>query len=229
MAAALSVRGWPKVLQPVVSRPFLVASVAAGLAVYVFAARWIPRPVTRGLIGWDTGIGLFVALSFRSMWGCSCEVMKARSIHHDEGRHVMLLLTLVASAASVAAIISQLGATHGSTAGHLAHVALTAGTIALSWVFVQTAFAIHYAHVFYCTEASSAEHRGGLVFPGDEGEPDYWDFVYFAFVIGATSQTADVDIASKELRRIATLHGMTAFAFNTAILATMINLAAGLI
>jgi uncharacterized membrane protein len=229
MAAALSVRGWPKLLQPVASRPFLVASALVGLAVFLFTAHWIPRAITRGLIGWDSGIALFVASSFGSMWGCSCAVMKQRSIHHDEGRHVMLLLTVVASAASVAAIISQLGAAHGSPAGHLAHVGLTAGTIALSWVFVQTCFAIHYAHVFYCAEEASAAHKGGLVFPGDEGEPDYWDFVYFAFVIGATSQTADVDIASRELRRIATLHGMTAFAFNTAILATMINLAAGLI
>jgi len=88
-------------------------------------------------------------------------------------------------------------------------------------------FAIHYAHVYYLTEEGSPQHRGGLDFPADDA-PDYWDFLYFALVLGATSQTADVNIQSKEIRRIAAAHGVIAFAFNTAILATMINLAAGL-
>ncbi|MEJ0065556.1 MAG: DUF1345 domain-containing protein [Caulobacteraceae bacterium] len=82
--------------------------------------------------------------------------------------------------------------------------------------------------VYYLAEEGAGEgHRCGLEFPDDD-EPDYWDFLYFSAGIGATSQTADVNIRSKELRRIATAHSLISFAFNTAILATMINLAAGL-
>jgi uncharacterized membrane protein len=141
----------------------------------------------------------------------------------------MLALALGAAVASVAAILAELGGAKGGDKTHEAFsVGLTAGTIILSWLFVQLVFAIHYAHVFYLAETTDCEtHRGGLLFPGDE-EPDYWDFVHFSVVIGATSQTADISIASKEFRRIGTLHCLIAFAFNTTILATMINLAAGL-
>ena len=105
-------------------------------------------------------------------------------------------------------------------------VMLAAGTVVLSWLFVQIVFAMHYAHVYYMEE-DNGRPKGGLEF-GECGEPDYWDFVHFSIVLGATSQTADITFSSKETRRIGTLHTLVAFGFNTAILATMINLAAGL-
>ena len=103
-------------------------------------------------------------------------------------------------------------------------VMLAAGTIVLSWLFVQIVFAMHYAHLYYLAEESGAT-KGGLEF-GGEGAPDYWDFVHFSIVMGATAQTADITFSSKEMRRIGTVHTLVAFGFNTAILATMINLAA---
>jgi uncharacterized membrane protein len=96
----------------------------------------------------------------------------------------------------------------------------------LSWLFVQIVFAMRYAHVYYLEEEEGSP-KGGLEF-GECGEPDYWDFVHFAIVLGATSQTADITFSSKEMRRLGTLHTLVAFGFNTAILATMINLAAAL-
>ena len=68
-------------------------------------------------------------------------------------------------------------------------------TILLSWAFTHTIFALHYAHEYYDRTA------GGMAFPGEEREPDYWDFVYFSFVIGMTSQVSDVGVTSKEIRR----------------------------
>ena len=96
-------------------------------------------------------------------------------------------------------------------------------TIVLSWAFIHTMFALHYAHEFYDRTA------GGMAFPGDDREPDYWDFVYFSFVIGMTSQVSDVDVTSKEIRRTVTAHGVVAFVFNVALLALTINLAASAI
>ena len=107
-------------------------------------------------------------------------------------------------------------------------VALAAGTVVISWLFVQVAFAMHYAHVYYLAEDSCSTHQGGLDFGYGAEEPDYWDFLHFAIVIGATSQTADIVFKSKLMRRVGTLHSVIAFGFNTAILATMINLAASL-
>jgi uncharacterized membrane protein len=196
--------------------------------VFLVSQHWLTRMSTRCLVGWDTGVLVFVILALVSMCTNDPAKMRARALAHDEGRHFLLVLAMAAAAASVVAIIAELGG--AKARGELLEafsVGLTAGTIALSWFFLQVVFTLHYAHVYYLAEDTDAEHRKGLAFP-DEEEPDYWDFLYFAAGIGATSQTADVNIRSKEIRRIATAHSLISFAFNTAILATMINLAAGL-
>ena len=97
-------------------------------------------------------------------------------------------------------------------------------TIVLSWAFIHTIFALHYAHEFYDEDAPRG---GGMAFPGGEEEPDYWDFVYFSFVIGMTAQVSDVGITSKQIRRTVTAHGIVSFLFNAALLALTVNLAAG--
>ncbi|NGX99441.1 MAG: DUF1345 domain-containing protein, partial [Candidatus Afipia apatlaquensis] len=96
-------------------------------------------------------------------------------------------------------------------------------TIALSWAMIHTTFALHYAHDFY-----RSAKAGGLSFPGGE-DPDYWDFVYFSFVIGMTAQVSDVGVTDKIIRRTATVHGVVSFIFNTALVALMVNIAASAI
>jgi uncharacterized membrane protein len=220
---------WSRALQPITSRPYLVIGAIVGILLFALTGSVFTRTVTRGLVGWDCGVLVFILLSLNSMRDSDYHRMRARAVAHDEGRHSMLALAMVAAAASVAAIVTELSGAKGrDQVLEVFSVLLTAGTIALSWFFVHLVFAIHYAHVYYLAEEGAGDgHRCGLEFPDDE-EPDYWDFLYFAVGIGATSQTADVNIRSKELRRIATAHSLIAFAFNTAILATMINLAAGL-
>ena len=221
-------RVWPRVLQPILSRPHLVAGALVGVAVFFIARHWAARETTRLLMGWDSGVLTFLALTFPSLADVDHARMKRRAIEHDEGRHLMLLLAITATVFSVAAIGAELAAAKGqSVAREALRVGLAAGTIILSWVFVQTVFAVHYAHVYYMQEDDGTGHKKGLQF-ADDDPPDYWDFLHFAFIIGATAQTADIVIVSKELRRIGTVHSLLAFAFNTAILATMINLAANL-
>ena len=228
MAAAEN--AWSRLLQPITSRPHLAIGTLVGLSVFAVSGHWFARGVTRGIVGWDCGVIVFIVLSLASMIDSNYQRMRARAIAHDEGRHFMLGLAMVAAIASVAAIVAELSSAKSrGNVYELFSVGLTAGTIALSWFFVHLVFAIHYAHVYYMAEEESldAAHKCGLEFPDDE-EPDYWDFLYFSVGLGATSQTADVNIRSKEIRRIATAHSLIAFGFNTAILATMINLAAGL-
>jgi uncharacterized membrane protein len=100
-------------------------------------------------------------------------------------------------------------------------------TIFSSWSFVHTSFAPHYAHEYYGEGAN--QRRGGLNFPGEEGEPDYWDFLYFAANLGATGQTSDVTITSRGIRRVALAHTILAFLFNTTILALAVNIGASAI
>ncbi|MBS0412346.1 MAG: DUF1345 domain-containing protein [Proteobacteria bacterium] len=229
MAEDTRAERWPRFLRPFAARPRLMAGFLVSILVYVLSSQWIVRDVTRAIIAWDIGALTFIVLAMSSMVDCNHEQMKQRALRHDEGKHFILLLTLFAAVASVAALGAELAT--AKTAGAQQEglrVLLSAGTIGLSWMFVQVVFAQHYAHHYYMEhEECAGEHREGLEFPGDE-PPDYWDFLHFAVIIGATAQTADVTIVSKSLRRVATVHSMISFAFNTAILALMINLAAGL-
>lgn len=229
MAAVTGARAWPRILQPFAARPRLLAGFVIGVLVYVVSSHWIVRDVTRAIIAWDVGALSFVVLAMSSMVDCNHEHMKRRALDHDEGKHFILLLTLFAAVASVAALGAELATAKTAGAGQEGlRVALSAGTIAVSWTFVQVVFALHYAHHYYMEhEECAGQHREGLEFPDDD-PPDYWDFLHFAVIIGATAQTADITIVSKSLRRVATVHSMISFAFNTAILALMINLAAGL-
>ena len=96
-----------------------------------------------------------------------------------------------------------------------------------SWLVVHTLFTLHYAHVYYRSLARRPSVEA-LEFPGKDA-PDYLDFAYFSFVIGATAQTADISVSSSEMRRLALLHGMLSFLFNTVILALSINMLASLL
>ena len=212
-------------LRPLLNRPYLLTALAAGAILYVASAAWIARPITRALIGWDGGVLLFLAFALFFMRKVDIAQIKERAARLDEGGHLIFLLTIVAAIASVGALLAELSIAKGATDAAL-RVALAAGTVLLSWLFVQVVFALHYAHIYYLEEAAG-QPTGGLDF-GQCGEPDYWDFVHFALVLGATAQTADIGFTTKRMRRIGTLHTLVAFGFNTAILATMINLAAAL-
>ncbi len=215
----------PSFLRPLINRPYLLSAIAFGLVLYFATMPWIERAITRALVGWDGGVVLFLGLAYFFMSNADPERIKRRAIAHDEGGDLMFVLTILASLASVGALAAELSAAKGHPGGGY-RVTLAASTVVLSWFFVQIVFAMHYAHIYYLAE-ENGEPRGGLEF-GACGEPDYWDFVHFAIVLGATAQTADINFSSKEMRRVGTLHTLVAFGFNTAILATMINLAANL-
>jgi uncharacterized membrane protein len=209
------------------SRPYLLTAIAVGVALFFAATPIVHSAMTRAIVGWDGGVVTFVALSFLFMAGADESCMKRRALAHDEGAHLMLLITIFAAVASVGGLVIELSVAKGQPGADL-RVALAAGTVVISWLFVQVAFAMHYAHVYYLAEDTCSTHQGGLDFGYGAEEPDYWDFLHFAIVIGATSQTADIVFKSKQMRRVGTLHSVIAFGFNTAILATMINLAASL-
>jgi uncharacterized membrane protein len=165
---------------------------------------------------------VYLALAYAMMFRCGHEHIKPSAILQDDGRFLILMVTQLGALASIAAIVFELGASKRSGAG----LTLAVVTIVLSWAAVHTTFALHYAHDYY-----RASTPGGLSFPGGgaKDKPDYWDFVYFSFVIGMTAQTSDVGITDKFIRRTATVHGIIAFAFNTALLALMVNIAASAI
>ena len=214
----------PALLRIVRARPRLFTCGAIGAVVVgiAFATSW--RTATRLLTGWDVTVALYLALVFQMMGLSSTDTMRQHAAEQDEGRLTMLILTVASALASVAAIFAELGGSTGPAGSRPpGNVALAAFTILLSWAFIHTIFALHYAHEFY-----DDTDGGGLAFPGDR-EPDYWDFVYFSFVIGMTSQVSDVGVTSKQIRRTVAAHGVLSFVFNVALLALTINLAASAI
>jgi uncharacterized membrane protein len=218
-------RGHPTLtpLRVVRARPRLFASAAVGLVVTVaLAVRPSWEPATRLLVGWDLGITVYLVLAFEMMATSGVRRIRERAARQDEGRIAILVLTVAAALASLAAILVELG-TGGAGSRPAGRLVIATVTIVLSWGFIHTMFALHYAHDFY------GERAGGLVFPGGEAAPDYWDFVYFSFVIGMTSQVSDVGITSKAIRRTVAAHGIVAFLFNVALLALTVNIAASAI
>jgi uncharacterized membrane protein len=205
----------------VYARPRTFLSVAAGIVAF-FLLPGSLRLVTRMLIGWDTFVALYLLLVYTMMLRCGLSHIRRNAVLQDDGRFLILLVTALAAFASIAAIVFELGNSHHSTG----ELALATITVALSWAAVHTAFALHYAYDYY-----RGAKPGGLQFPsGDEHEkPDYWDFVYFSFVIGMTAQVSDVGITDRTIRRTATAHGIVSFVYNTALVALMVNIAASAI
>jgi len=208
------------------ARPRLTTATVVGLACLLVLPAHLPA-TTRALLAWDVGVGLYLGLAWTMMLRSDLERMRWRAKVQDDGAVVILTLTVLAAIASLAAIVLELFNV-SDLPSHEArlHLALVVITIVLSWSFIHTAFALHYAHEFYDDDPKCAHPC--LDFPGNE-QPNYIDFLYFAFVIGMTSQTADVSMASRQMRRLGLMHGVISFFFNTTLLAVTINIAAGLV
>jgi uncharacterized membrane protein len=217
----------PLAVRVLLSRPRLFISVVVGIAVaVVLPYSLVQLPVTRAIVGWNVGALLYLVLALKMMFGSSHEQMRSRALTQDEGNTTVLVLVVLAALFCVGAIVAELAVVkdlHG--APRYAHIALATMTIATSWAFTQTMFALHYAHDYYLT-AIRGEH-GGLDFAGGQA-PDYGDFLYFACSIGTSGQTADVALSSRKMRRTGTLHCVLAFFFNTTLVALTINIASGL-
>ena len=95
MAKQILVRRRARILQPVASRPHLVAAILFGILFFFLSQLWDIRIITRVVIGWDGGVLVFLALAIQFMRGADHDCMKRRAIAHDEGRHLMLLLTMM--------------------------------------------------------------------------------------------------------------------------------------
>ena len=213
-------------------RPRLIASVVVAIAVFLIEPGSMSDRSTSMLVAWNGGTVLYIALNLMTIAGATPSTIRWRASLTDEGRFAILILVVLAALATMGAIFVQLHVAkdmRGLTKG--LHLALAGLTIVSAWVFIHLTFALHYAHEYFdetkTLPGETPKWRGGLAFPGTD-EPDYWDFLYFSFIIGVASQTADVAITSKSMRRTSLAHSVVAFFFNSAILALTINIAAGL-
>ncbi|MDN3921856.1 DUF1345 domain-containing protein [Roseateles violae] len=205
-------------------RPRLSSAIVAGLLLGLLWPAAMPV-LTRCLIGWTGGVWLYLLLALHMMLRADHAHLQRNAKAQADSIGAVLLLAIAGAIASLGAIALELAQLRpGLAAAAWPHLLLAIATVSGSWLLLPVEFALAYASLY---------HRGkdtphGLEFPGDEADPDYMDFMYFSVTIAATSQTSDVAVSARPMRRLVLLHAALSFVFNTSVLALTINLLAGL-
>ena len=209
------------------TRPRVYWAALAGLA----ALSILPPSLSanaREALAWIVAALVYLGIAGSMMLKSSSQTIANRAAQEDDSRMVIIALILAAVVSSFISIAGLMTEAKQAPQFKFAYLSLATMTIVVSWFVMQMTFTLHYAHEYYRPSVRDSDAAGGLVFPG-ETTPDYWDFLYFATSIGATSQTSDVGISSRAIRRLVTVHAIVSFFFNSAVLALTINLAASLI
>ena len=183
----------------------------------------------QALLAWCVGLVVYLVLAWWLCLAFDAKRTRERAQAQDEPSVVLVLVLLLANAACVVAVTMLMQQSRDLSGFEQAlYISLSAASLAASWFFIQTIFAFHYAHRYYFEEKQGEPDGPGLKFPGGLA-PDYFDFLYYAHVVGMTSQVADVQVTSREMRHITLVHSVLAFGFNMLILALSINVVAGLL
>jgi uncharacterized membrane protein len=218
-------------LRALTARKAVAWSIFSGLGVWLLLRVFAPDslPVARMLIAWDVAVSIYLASVFWLLHDATPADMERHAADHRVGRFFVLAISLSALIISLAVIVFEIraiGAQPERFQGLLILFVLV--TVALSWLFIHTSFATHYAFDYYSAREDGAGKRGGLDLHNGE-DPDFWDVWSFSVTIGLCFATADIDITSSSIRRISTIHGIASFLFNTVILAATVSFAGALL
>ncbi|MBX9678385.1 MAG: DUF1345 domain-containing protein [Gemmataceae bacterium] len=206
-----------------------VALVVAAL-VFGISFRRVLFPASL-ILAWDAFAICSLAIAWAGIFFTDARTRVQEAHLQDSGRAAICCCVSLAAIAGLFGAVLLLDSAKSLAAEEARWIVpLAAATVISSWLLVHTMLTLHYAHVCYRIAAKSKEKPPnlGVVFP-DEPQPDFLDFAYFSFVIGMTCQVSDVQITSRRVRRIALVHGLLSFGFNTVILALGLNLASGLL
>uniref|UniRef100_B2UJQ3 DUF1345 domain-containing protein n=3 Tax=Ralstonia TaxID=48736 RepID=B2UJQ3_RALPJ len=212
----------PELSRFAAARPRLLVALSLGVVVgmLVPAERgWL----TRTLLGWDAAVWTYLVLISGMMLRADPRRIRAVARREDERASAVLAVVCLGVVASMVAIAFELATARSAGHAQAWHTAFAGVTVLGAWLMVPMMFTVHYAHLYY-----RARDELPLQFPDREIEPDYWDFLYFSFTIAVASQTADISIRSRAMRRAVLGQSLLSFFFNTSILALSINIAASL-
>ncbi len=216
---------WP--LRVVRAHPRISTGLLVSLLSY-FVLPGALMPSARAVLAWDIGSLVLLVLA-GVLFARGGGAMERAAAEQEEGEWTIFFIVLAGVVFSFVALTVVFGGVKDMTPGvRRFHIGLVAATLLLSWLVTHVVFAMRYAHEYYAKHLGGPGVDGGLEFPGGE-PPDYWDFAYFAIVVGMTFQVSDVQITARKLRRLATVHGLIGFLFNTVIVALTVNIAASLL
>ena len=168
------------------------------------------------MAAFDIAAVLFLATVATLFGNATAERMRRAAEENDANRAVLLGFSGTIMLVILVAVAKELQGKNDAVA-----IVLTITTLALAWLFSNMIYTLHYAHLYYVDDPEGKDAKG-LDFPSCD-EPDYWDFAYFAFTLGMTFQTSDVEITSRRVRKAALGQCMAAFVFNIGVLAFTIN------
>lgn len=215
-----------KLIEQLRLRPRLLTAIAIGATAGLAWPTELPL-LTRCLLGWNVGVWSYLALALQMMFRNDHQTLTRHAVARADGTGAVLLLAVAGAIASLCAIALELSQVrHGVAAVQgWPYLLLAIATVIGSWMLLPIEFALAYASLYHTGEGGPH----GLEFPGDDEHPDYTDFMYFSITLAATSQTSDVQVSARPMRRLVLLHALLSFAFNTGVLALTINILAGLI
>ena len=169
------------------------------------------------LAGFSIAAAVFLVSISTVLRAGEAHQIREQARRNDANRAVLLAIT---GATMLVVLIGVYKETQ--VKGDHASTVLVIVTLVIAWLFSNTIYALHYAHLYYSDENGQPGDDQGLDFPHCD-EPDYWDFLYFSFTLGMTFQTSDVEIATRHMRRVVLGHTMAAFVFNLGVLAFSVN------
>lgn len=205
----------------------LLICIAIAVAVYFIVEIKEIDVLTHLMIGWDTFSVCMIVMSWITFSITNSKQIRQQSKTQDSSRSIIFIIVLVSTLASFLAVLLLIVTKKHAINGTSWHLPIAIAGMLFSWFLIHTIFTLRYAHIYYGDHKTKpGTHAGGLEFPGDT-LPEYFDFAYFSFVLGMTFQVSDVQVTSKRLRRLALLHGILSFGFNTIMIALTINLIAG--
>jgi uncharacterized membrane protein len=204
-------------------RTRVLAAAGVGAVAALVVAWFAPWQLTV-LVGWDVVAVTVVAAVWSAVGPFTPEQTEEFALREDDtraGTHLMLLGAALVSLVGV--VLGFLKANETGYPDELLLEGMGVFTIACSWVLVHTVFALRYARVYYTPP------MGGIDFKARDERPDYRDFAYTAFTIGMTFQVSDTDITQRSMRHEVLSHALLSFLFGAVILATTVNVIAGLL
>ena len=205
----------PRTIGNMIAPPRFLAFLATMIVTFPIASNFFHRWALGAMGAFDVAAIVFLASCISLLSTREAHVIREHATRNDANRRVLLAITGIVMAVLLTAITAE-------AVGHNPQPvtkALIIGTLAVAWIFSNTVYALHYAHLVYMHPDVGCV---GLEFPRT-AHPVYWDFIYFAFTCGMAFATSDVVITETHMRKTVTIHCLAAFAFNIGVLAFTIN------
>ena len=200
----------------------LVCMTAFGTVVSVGTAFVAPWQLAM-LTGWITAAITFLVIVWSVIATADGERTRRFATVEDDSRAVASLVVIGACTASLAGAgfaLHKASQVAGAEAALL--TVASVAVVVVSWLVVNTEFTLRYAHRFFSPPG------GGIDFPGTDA-PDYRDFAYLAFTVGMTYQVSDTELLAPRFRRLLLAHAAAAYVFGVVIVASVINIVAGIV